>query len=132
MNIKLSAVSYQLSYGELIADERWLLNADSQSWILNIKSLNLYNMYEIVKTTLARQLRIDPERVTLDAQIKRDLGADSVDILQLLMRLEDDYGIVIPDQALAKFETVNDVVTYLDNLQKWNTLHWLSSHCCFP
>ena len=38
-------------------------------------------MYEIVKTTLARQLRIDPERVTLDAQIKRDLGADSVDIL---------------------------------------------------
>ena len=46
-------------------------------------------MYEVVKATLARQLRIDPERVTLDAQIKRDLGADSVDILQLLMRLED-------------------------------------------
>ena len=75
-------------------------------------------MYEEVKTILARQLRIAPERVTLDAQIKRDLGADSVDILQLLMRLEDDYGIVIPDQALAKFETVNDVVTYLDNLPK--------------
>ena len=74
-------------------------------------------MYEEVKTILARQLRIAPERVTLDAQIKRDLGADSVDILQLLMRLEDDYGIVIPDQALAKFETVNDVVTYLDNLK---------------
>lgn len=75
-------------------------------------------MYEEVKTILARQLRIAPERVTLDAQIKRDLGADSVDILQLLMRLEDDYGVVIPDQALAKFETVNDVVTYLDNLPK--------------
>ena len=75
-------------------------------------------MYEVVKTTLARQLRIDPELVTLDAQIKRDLGADSVDILQLLMRLEDDYGIVIPDQVLAKFGTVNDVITYLDNLKK--------------
>ncbi|MBQ3738176.1 MAG: acyl carrier protein [Bacteroidales bacterium] len=75
-------------------------------------------MYEEVKTILARQLRIAPERVTLDAQIKKDLGADSVDILQLLMRLEDDYGVVIPDQALAKFETVNDVVTYLDNLPK--------------
>ena len=75
-------------------------------------------MYEEVKTILARQLRIAPERVTLDAQIKRDLGADSVDILQLLMRLEDDYGIVIPDQALAKFETVNDVVTFLDSLPK--------------
>ena len=75
-------------------------------------------MYEEVKTILARQLRISPERVTLEAQIKTDLGADSVDILQLLMRLEDDYGIVIPDQELAKFETVNDVVTFLDNLPK--------------
>ena len=75
-------------------------------------------MYEEVKTILARQLRIAPERVTLDAQIKKDLGADSVDILQLLMRLEDDYGVVIPDQELAKFETVNDVVTFLDSLKK--------------
>ena len=75
-------------------------------------------MYEEVKTILARQLRIAPERVTLEAQIKKDLGADSVDILQLLMRLEDDYGITIPDQELAKFETVNDVVTFLDSLKK--------------
>ena len=75
-------------------------------------------MYEEVKTILARQLRIAPEKVTLDAQIKRDLGADSVDILQLLMRLEDDYGVVIPDQELAKFETVGDVVQFLDNLPK--------------
>ena len=75
-------------------------------------------MYEEVKTILARQLRIAPERVTMDAQIKKDLGADSVDILQLLMRLEDDYGIVIPDQELAKFETVGDVVNFLDSLPK--------------
>ena len=75
-------------------------------------------MYDIVKTVLARQLRVDPERVTLDAQIKKDLGADSLDILQLLMRLEDDYGIVIPDKALATFVTVGDVVSYLDSLKK--------------
>jgi len=75
-------------------------------------------MYEEVKTILARQLRIAPERVTLEAQIKKDLGADSVDILQLLMRLEDDYGIVIPDQELAKFETVSDIVNFLDSLPK--------------
>ena len=54
----------------------------------------------------------------MDAQIKRDLGADSVDILQLLMRLEDDYGIVIPDQELAKFETVGDVVNFLDSIKQ--------------
>ena len=75
-------------------------------------------MYDIVKTVLARQLRVDPERVTLEAQIKKDLGADSLDILQLLMRLEDDYGIVIPDKALATFVTVGDVVSYLDSLKK--------------
>ena len=75
-------------------------------------------MFEQVKEILARQLRISPDRVTMDAQIKRDLGADSVDILQLLMRLEDDYGIVIPDQELAKFETVGDVVNFLDGLKK--------------
>ena len=75
-------------------------------------------MFEEVKTILARQLRVSPDKVTLDAQIKRDLGADSVDILQLLMRLEDDYGIVIPDQELAKFETVGDVVNFLDTLKK--------------
>ena len=60
-------------------------------------------MFEEVKIILARQLRISPDRVTMDAQIKRDLGADSVDILQLLMRVEDDYGIRIHDQELAKF-----------------------------
>ena len=75
-------------------------------------------MYEEVKTILARQLRIAPERVTLEAQIKKDLGADSIDILQLLMRLEDDYGVVIPGQELTKFETVGDVVTFLDSLPK--------------
>lgn len=75
-------------------------------------------MFEEVRNILARQLRVAPERVTMDALIKKDLGADSVDILQLLMRLEDDYGVVIPDQTLAKFETVGDVVNFLDNLPR--------------
>ena len=75
-------------------------------------------MFEEVRTILARQLRVAPERVTMEAQIKRDLGADSVDILQLLMRLEDDYGVVIPDETLAKFETVGDVVRFLDQLPR--------------
>ena len=81
------------------------------------KEVRSKNMFEEVKEILARQLRVSPDKVTLDAQIKRDLGADSVDILQLLMRLEDDYGIVIPDQELAKFETVGDVVNFLDSLK---------------
>jgi len=76
-------------------------------------------MFEEVKSILAKQLRIaDPETITLDSKIKKDLGADSLDILQLLMRIEDSYGLVIPDEELVTFETVGDVVRYLDTLKK--------------
>ena len=71
-------------------------------------------MYEKVQAILARQLRVDPAIVTPEAQIKKDLGADSLEILQLLMRIEDQYGITIPDKALATFNTVGDVVAYLE------------------
>ena len=71
-------------------------------------------MFDKVKAILAKQLRKDPATITLESKIKRDLGADSIDILQLLMRLEDQYGLVIPDQALATFDTVGDVVAFLE------------------
>jgi acyl carrier protein len=74
-------------------------------------------MFEKVQAILAKQLRLDPAKVTPESLIKKDLGADSLDILQLLMRIEDEYGLVIPDQALAKFETVGDVVSYLEKLE---------------
>ena len=75
-------------------------------------------MFDKVQTILAKQLRKDPAIITPESQIKRDLGVDSIDILQLLMRIEDQYGIVIPDKALANFVTVGDVVSYLDSLKK--------------
>ena len=71
-------------------------------------------MFEKVQAILAKQLRLDAAKITLESQIKKDLGADSLDILQLLMRIEDQYGIVIPDKALATFTTVSDVVKYLE------------------
>ncbi len=73
-------------------------------------------MFEKVKELLAKQLKKDPAVITMDATIKGDLGADSVDILQLLMTLEEQQGIVIPDEKLAKFSTVGDIVRYLDSL----------------
>ena len=74
-------------------------------------------MFERVQAILAKQLRVDPADVTPEARIKKDLGADSLDILQLLMRIEDRYGITIPDEALATFETVGDVVAYLEKVE---------------
>lgn len=72
-------------------------------------------MFEAVQKILAKQLRVDAAKITMESNIKKDLGADSLSILQLLMRIEDDYGIVIPDEELATFVTVADVVRYLDS-----------------
>ena len=75
-------------------------------------------MFDEVQKILAKQLRRAPESITLDSDIKKDLGADSLDILQLLMKVEDEYGIVIPDQELAGFRKVSDVVAFLDKQPK--------------
>ncbi|MCQ2159060.1 MAG: acyl carrier protein [Bacteroidales bacterium] len=76
-------------------------------------------MFEKVKDILVKQLRIsDPSIITMDSEIKKNLGADSLDILQLLMKIEDEYGISIPDEKLATFKTVGDVVNFLESLEK--------------
>ena len=75
-------------------------------------------MFEKVQAILAKQLRKDPAIITPQSQIKKDLGADSIDILQLLMRIADQYGIVIPDEELATFNTVGDVVAFLEKQEE--------------
>ena len=72
-------------------------------------------MFEQVKELLIQQLHITGVEVTPDSKIKDDLGADSLDVLQLLMTIEEEHGIVIPDEALATFTTVGDIVDYLES-----------------
>lgn len=72
-------------------------------------------MLETVKKILADQLRINEEDILPSSRIKEDLGADSLGILELLMTIEEEHGIVIPDEELATFETVEDIVAYLEN-----------------
>lgn len=71
-------------------------------------------MFDKVKDILAEQLRLDPDKITPDAEIIADLGADSLDVLQLLMTIEDEYGIKIPDEELEGFHTVGDIVDYVE------------------
>ena len=71
-------------------------------------------MFEDVCNILSKQLNVAPADITLSSKIKDDLGADSLDILQLLMTIEDEKGITIPDEELAAFTTVGDVVAYLE------------------
>ena len=71
-------------------------------------------MFEDVKNILIDQLRLEGKEITMESKIMEDLGADSLDILQLLMTIEDEHGIVIPDEELATFEEVGDIVRYLE------------------
>ncbi len=72
-------------------------------------------MYEEVKALLAKQLKLkDPSVIRPDSKIQAELGADSIDVLQLLMTLEEQKGITIPDEELMKFVTVQDIVDYLE------------------
>ncbi len=73
-------------------------------------------MFEEVKKILANQLKVNEDDISLESNILKDLGADSLDVLQLLMTIEDEKGIRVPDEEFAKFITVGDVVNYLENL----------------
>lgn len=71
-------------------------------------------MFEKVKDLLIKQLRLKTVDIRPESKIKDDLGADSLDVLQMLITLEEDYGIVIPDEKLAEFVTVSDIVDYCE------------------
>lgn len=73
-------------------------------------------MFEEVKKILSEQLHLGDLTITPDSRIKEDLGADSLDILQMLMTIEDERGVTIPDEALATFKTVGDIVAYLEKI----------------
>lgn len=73
-------------------------------------------MFEKVRDLLAEELNVDKDSISPSSSIKQDLGADSIDILQILMTIEEQNGITIPDEKLATFETVGDIVNYLESL----------------
>ena len=62
---------------------------------------------------ISEQLGIDEEEIKLEASFVDDLGADSLDIVELVMALEEEYGIEIPDEDAEKIKTVQDAITYI-------------------
>ncbi|MBQ3490743.1 MAG: acyl carrier protein [Clostridia bacterium] len=75
------------------------------------------DMLGAIKEILAKQLRIDIDTIDENTNIISDLGADSLDVVEMLMTIEEEYGIVVPDDVVVTFVTVGDVARYAENNQ---------------
>jgi acyl carrier protein len=71
-----------------------------------------------VREIVAEQLERDVNEVTSTASLIDDLGADSLDVVELVMKMEEEFGIEIPDEEAEKIKTVNDVVQYITTHKK--------------
>jgi len=70
-------------------------------------------MFEKIRACIASQLSIDEEEIKMESSFMNDLGADSLDIVELIMALEEEYDIEIPDEDVEKIATVGDIVEYV-------------------
>ena len=73
------------------------------------------NALEKVKDIIAKQLSVKPEEIKNDSNIAEELGADSLDLVEILMSLEDEFGISIPDEAIPQIKTINDIVDFIES-----------------
>ncbi|AAC07567.1 MAG: acyl carrier protein [Aquifex sp.] len=71
------------------------------------------SLEERVKEIIAEQLGVEKEKITPEAKFVEDLGADSLDVVELIMAFEEEFGIEIPDEDAEKIQTVGDVINYL-------------------
>ncbi len=72
-------------------------------------------VFETVAKMIAKQLKVDEGKVTPDARLVEDLGADSANVMVLIMDLEDQYNMQVEDSAITSLKTVKDVVAYIES-----------------
>jgi len=73
---------------------------------------------EKVKEMLASQLNIEAKKIENNSKIIEDLGADSLDMIEMLMTLEENFGVTIPDDKAGNLKTVADIANFIDNEKK--------------
>ncbi|MCI6488533.1 MAG: acyl carrier protein [Candidatus Limivicinus sp.] len=74
-------------------------------------------IFEKVQKALAEQFEVSPDTITLDTNLIDDLGADSLDVVELIMSIEDEFGVSISDEEAANLVTVQRIVDYVEKLQ---------------
>jgi len=68
-----------------------------------------------IKSILSSQFGIDEDQITENTDVVNDLGADSLDVVEMMMSVEDEFGLMIEDEEIAEMRTVGDVVNYIEN-----------------
>lgn len=71
-------------------------------------------VFEKVKAILSEQFDVEEDSITVDTLIEDDLGADSLDVVDLLMSLEDEFEIEVPDEEIENIKSVGDLVKYIE------------------
>ena len=71
-------------------------------------------MFEKIREIICDQLELEEDQVTMDSILLEDLGADSIDLADLVMTFEDEYNLEISDEALENIKTVSDIVKYVE------------------
>ena len=75
-------------------------------------------IFEKIKEALVSQLEVDPEKITRDTDIINDLGADSLDLVELIMTLEEEYGVSVTDESVYEHKTVGEIADFIESLIK--------------
>lgn len=75
-------------------------------------------MFEQFKELLIDEFQVEEDKITLDAELSSDLGINSIELAELVLQCEDNFGIAIPDEEIHKFVTVGDVVNFLETIEK--------------
>ncbi len=72
-------------------------------------------IFDKIKEILSDQLDIEEEAITPESLLVEDLGADSLDAIDIVMSVEDEFGIEVPDEIIEKIESVSDIITFVEN-----------------
>ena len=71
-------------------------------------------IFEKLKDIIAEQLSVEADDISMDSNIQDDLGADSLDVVDLITTIEDEFDLSIPDEAVEEIKTVGDIVNYVE------------------
>ena len=81
---------------------------------MEIKWRTIIMIFDKIKDIIIEQLQVEESDVTMDTNLMKDLSADSLDAVEIILAIEDEYGIEIPDEEAEKIQTVGDLVRYVE------------------